>query len=62
MKCKACNTTLNPGEIYWDEEAQQHNDLCHVCRAASRRSQEVDVAYKPSISEEEAKALAVSYG
>jgi len=32
MRCKACDSSMTPNEIIWDEERQEHEELCLSCR------------------------------
>ena len=49
-RCKACDAMMDASEILWDEEHQQHEELCRRCRDAVRIDDDIDIVYEAEIS------------
>jgi MinD superfamily P-loop ATPase len=45
MRCKACDSTLEPSEIIWQEHRQQHEDLCKNCRDCLNDVDDANIHY-----------------
>tara|TARA_R100001082_G_scaffold90419_2_gene56935 strand:- start:17787 stop:18041 length:255 start_codon:yes stop_codon:yes gene_type:complete len=58
MRCKSCDSILQPSEIIWREETKEHEELCRKCReiissqcpdSDTIHSQDIEESYTESI-------------